>query len=79
MVGLLKQPEAQYSKRVSGLAAPVLSKDCLSVGSPDLVPRPVLDGRLRAGPEVLQPAEEDHDPRGQRGHEHSRHRRRTLH
>lgn len=51
----------------------------MSVGIPDLFPRSVLDGRLRAGPEVLQPAEEDHDPRGQRRHEHSSHWRRTLH
>lgn len=49
------------------------------MGFPDLFHRSVLDGRLRAGPEVLQPTEEDHDPRGQGGHEHSRLWWRTLH
>lgn len=49
------------------------------MGFPALFPRSMLDGRLRAGPEVLQPAEEDHDPRGERGREHSCHWRGTLH
>lgn len=41
--------------------------------------RSVLDGCIRAGPEVLQPAEEDHDSGGERGRKHSNHRRRPLH
>lgn len=43
------------------------------------VSRPMLDGCLGAGPEVLQPAEEDHDPWGEGWHEHCRHWWGTLH
>lgn len=41
---------------------------CNLIMSQDLLHRSMLDGRLRVGPEVLKPAEEDHDQRGERGH-----------